>query len=99
MKRLGSSGGLTSGNGSGLSLSMSGTGVLSSPGSSGSFSLSRSAGPKEKKLKYTGYFGIAEDFCGFSDENQVHMNALKMMNTELFCKGKQLAEQIRYAGE
>lgn len=87
MKRLASSG-----SNNGLSLSFSG-GLPSSPGNS-SLSLSRSSGPKEKKPKYTGYFGIAEDFCGFSDEVSVHMNALKMMNTELFCKGKQLAEQI-----
>jgi len=52
------------------------------------------SGPLPKKPKYLSYYGIAEDFCGFSDEPSVHLNAIKMMNTELFCKNRQLNDNI-----
>lgn len=79
-------------------LSSSG-GLSASGGLSFSGGLSQSGsflGSQVKKSKYTSYYGIAEDFCGFvGSEILVHENSVKMMNTELFCKGKQLSEQIR----
>jgi len=70
----------------GIGLSQSGNHFITS-------NLSTS-GPLPKKAKYLSYYGIAEDFCGFSDEPSVHLNAVKMMNTELFCKNLQLNENI-----
>jgi E3 ubiquitin-protein ligase BRE1 len=85
MKRSGASALSDSG---GLGLSQSGNHFIST-------SLSASGtGPLPKKSKYLSYYGIAEDFCGFSDEPSVHLNAVKMMNTELFCKSRQLSENI-----
>jgi len=83
MKRSGTSALTDSG---GLGLSQSGNHFITSNLSS--------SGPLPKKPKYLSYYGIAEDFCGFSDEPSVHLNAVKMMNTELFCKNRQLNENI-----
>jgi hypothetical protein len=82
---------ISNSNNSGSGLSTSGSLSLSGGLSqSGSF-----LGQQVKKSKYTSYYGIAEDFCGFvGSEVLVHENSIKMMNTELFCKGKQLSEQI-----
>jgi hypothetical protein len=82
MKRSGTSALTDSG---GLGLSQSGNHFITT---------SLSASPLPKKSKYLSYYGIAEDFCGFSDEPSVHLNAVKMMNTELFCKSRQLSENI-----
>lgn len=77
-----------------LSLSDSGGIGLSQSGNHFVTSNLSTSGPLSKKTKYLSYYGIAEDFCGFSDEPSVHLNAVKMMNTELFCKNRQLDENI-----